>query len=135
MRKFYLQANDQQDLVDWINVLNNATKITVSITLTYARCSSFQVHRNVNERRTDNCGLILTWFGLCLVEEQQETWVLLTVCHIFQRLLVNKETYLFKILWGSKSQTRDPCNQEVSGFSEAFVYLIKNLAPLFFEII
>ncbi|KAM8917389.1 pleckstrin homology domain-containing family A member 1-like isoform 4-T4 [Spinachia spinachia] len=29
MRKFYLQANDQQDLVDWIGVLNNATKITV----------------------------------------------------------------------------------------------------------
>ncbi|XP_062413260.1 pleckstrin homology domain-containing family A member 1-like isoform X4 [Pungitius pungitius] len=29
MRKFYLQANDQQDLVDWISVLNNATKITV----------------------------------------------------------------------------------------------------------
>lgn len=30
MRKFYLQANDQQDLVEWINVLNKATKITVS---------------------------------------------------------------------------------------------------------
>ncbi|XP_026206964.1 pleckstrin homology domain-containing family A member 1-like isoform X2 [Anabas testudineus] len=29
MRKFYLQANDQQDLVEWIGVLNNATKITV----------------------------------------------------------------------------------------------------------
>ncbi|XP_036072909.1 pleckstrin homology domain-containing family A member 1 isoform X2 [Oryzias melastigma] len=29
MRKFYLQANDQQDLVEWINVLNKATKITV----------------------------------------------------------------------------------------------------------
>lgn len=35
MRKFYLQANDQQDLVEWISVLNNATKITVSITHTY----------------------------------------------------------------------------------------------------
>lgn len=34
MRKFYLQANDQQDLVEWINVLNNATKITVSLTHT-----------------------------------------------------------------------------------------------------
>lgn len=31
MRKFYLQANDQQDLVEWISVLNNATKITVSL--------------------------------------------------------------------------------------------------------
>ncbi|KAG8435641.1 hypothetical protein GDO86_013540 [Hymenochirus boettgeri] len=29
MRKYYLQANDQQDLVEWINVLNTATKITV----------------------------------------------------------------------------------------------------------
>uniref|UniRef100_A0A4W5MYY2 Pleckstrin homology domain containing A1 n=1 Tax=Hucho hucho TaxID=62062 RepID=A0A4W5MYY2_9TELE len=29
MRKFYLQANDQQDLVEWVYVLNNATKITV----------------------------------------------------------------------------------------------------------
>ncbi|XP_055360315.1 pleckstrin homology domain-containing family A member 1 isoform X3 [Betta splendens] len=28
-RKFYLQANDQQDLVDWITALTNATKITV----------------------------------------------------------------------------------------------------------
>ncbi|KAI5102848.1 pleckstrin-like domain-containing family A member 1 isoform X7, partial [Silurus meridionalis] len=29
MRKFYLQANDKQDLVEWVAVLNNATKITV----------------------------------------------------------------------------------------------------------
>ncbi|XP_064172926.1 pleckstrin homology domain-containing family A member 1-like isoform X1 [Anguilla rostrata] len=29
MRKFFLQANDQQDLVEWVDVLNNATKITV----------------------------------------------------------------------------------------------------------
>ena len=34
MRKIYLQANDQQDLVEWISVLNKATKITVSITHT-----------------------------------------------------------------------------------------------------
>ena len=30
MRKFFLQANDQQDLVEWVNALNSATKITVS---------------------------------------------------------------------------------------------------------
>ncbi|MBN3295098.1 PKHA1 protein, partial [Amia calva] len=30
MRKFFLQADDQQDLVEWVNVLNKATKITVS---------------------------------------------------------------------------------------------------------
>ncbi|KAM4599130.1 pleckstrin homology domain-containing family A member 1-like isoform 1-T3 [Fundulus diaphanus] len=29
MRKFFLQANDQQDLVDWVSALNKATKITV----------------------------------------------------------------------------------------------------------
>ncbi|TRY83810.1 hypothetical protein DNTS_035376, partial [Danionella cerebrum] len=29
MRKYFLQANDQQDLVEWVNALNNATKITV----------------------------------------------------------------------------------------------------------
>uniref|UniRef100_A0A8C9TFS1 Pleckstrin homology domain containing, family A (phosphoinositide binding specific) member 1a n=1 Tax=Scleropages formosus TaxID=113540 RepID=A0A8C9TFS1_SCLFO len=29
MRKFFLQADDQQDLVEWVNVLNKATKITV----------------------------------------------------------------------------------------------------------
>ncbi|XP_048842706.1 pleckstrin homology domain-containing family A member 1-like isoform X2 [Brienomyrus brachyistius] len=29
MRKVFLQANDQQDLVEWVTVLNNATKITV----------------------------------------------------------------------------------------------------------
>ncbi|ROL03954.1 Pleckstrin homology domain-containing family A member 1 [Anabarilius grahami] len=28
MRKFYLQANDKQDLVEWVSALNNATKIT-----------------------------------------------------------------------------------------------------------
>jgi len=31
MRKYFLQANDQQDLVEWVNALNNATKITVSM--------------------------------------------------------------------------------------------------------
>ncbi|XP_056385696.1 pleckstrin homology domain-containing family A member 1 isoform X2 [Hyla sarda] len=29
MRKYFLQANDQQDLIEWVNVLNKATKITV----------------------------------------------------------------------------------------------------------
>ncbi|ERE77379.1 pleckstrin homology domain-containing family A member 1 [Cricetulus griseus] len=29
MRKYFLQANDQQDLVEWVNVLNKAIKITV----------------------------------------------------------------------------------------------------------
>ncbi|XP_032807793.1 pleckstrin homology domain-containing family A member 1 isoform X2 [Petromyzon marinus] len=29
MRRFFLQANDQQDLIDWVEALNNASKITV----------------------------------------------------------------------------------------------------------
>ncbi|XP_069468085.1 pleckstrin homology domain-containing family A member 1 isoform X5 [Ambystoma mexicanum] len=29
MRKYYLQANDEQDLVEWINALNRVAKITV----------------------------------------------------------------------------------------------------------
>ncbi|XP_038677324.1 pleckstrin homology domain-containing family A member 1 isoform X1 [Scyliorhinus canicula] len=29
MRKYFLQANDQQDLVEWVNILNKATKITL----------------------------------------------------------------------------------------------------------
>uniref|UniRef100_A0A8C3F157 Pleckstrin homology domain containing A1 n=1 Tax=Chrysemys picta bellii TaxID=8478 RepID=A0A8C3F157_CHRPI len=29
MRKYFLQANDQQDLVEWVNVLNKAIKITM----------------------------------------------------------------------------------------------------------
>lgn len=37
MRKFFLQANDQQDLVEWVNALNKATKITVRETLTTSR--------------------------------------------------------------------------------------------------
>ena len=45
MRKFYLQANDQQDLVEWISVLNNATKITVSLTHTHTHTHT---HRWIN---------------------------------------------------------------------------------------
>lgn len=40
MRKYFLQANDQQDLVEWVNVLNKAIKITVSI---YIFCEKFLV--------------------------------------------------------------------------------------------
>ncbi|KAJ0066890.1 hypothetical protein NL108_004863, partial [Boleophthalmus pectinirostris] len=65
MRKFFLQANDQQDLVDWVNALNKATKITVSAhiyTSTYKHkyhyvCPYFQVpkssdaqHNSENQR-------------------------------------------------------------------------------------
>lgn len=38
MRKYFLQANDQQDLVEWVNVLNKATKITVSAVVGIQQC-------------------------------------------------------------------------------------------------
>ncbi|NXS07026.1 PKHA1 protein, partial [Neodrepanis coruscans] len=38
MRKYFLQANDQQDLVEWVNVLNKATKITVSDGVDIQQC-------------------------------------------------------------------------------------------------
>ncbi|XP_010868225.2 pleckstrin homology domain-containing family A member 1a isoform X4 [Esox lucius] len=43
MRKFFLQANDQQDLVDWVNALNNATKITVP--------KSYDAQQNVENQK------------------------------------------------------------------------------------
>ncbi|XP_050980321.1 pleckstrin homology domain-containing family A member 1 isoform X4 [Labeo rohita] len=49
MRKFYLQANDKQDLVEWISALNNATKITVPK-------SCEQVAQNTAEACVDTSG-------------------------------------------------------------------------------
>lgn len=49
MRKYFLQANDQQDLIEWVNVLNKAIKITVP------KQSDSQPHsENVN--RPGECG-------------------------------------------------------------------------------
>ncbi|XP_051958747.1 pleckstrin homology domain-containing family A member 1 isoform X2 [Xyrauchen texanus] len=49
MRKFYLQANDKQDLVEWVSALNNATKITVPK-------SGEQVCHNAAEMCVDSLG-------------------------------------------------------------------------------
>ncbi|KAG8517374.1 Pleckstrin homology domain-containing family A member 1 [Galemys pyrenaicus] len=49
MRKYFLQANDQQDLVEWVNVLNKAIKITVP------RPSDSQPHSE-NPGRHSECG-------------------------------------------------------------------------------
>ncbi|XP_026132829.1 pleckstrin homology domain-containing family A member 1 isoform X3 [Carassius auratus] len=49
MRKFYLQANDKQDLVEWVSALNNATKITVPK-------SGEQVAHNTAEACVDTLG-------------------------------------------------------------------------------
>ncbi|KTF72653.1 hypothetical protein cypCar_00047092 [Cyprinus carpio] len=49
MRKFYLQANDKQDLVEWVSALNNATKITVPK-------SGEQVAHNTTEACVDTSG-------------------------------------------------------------------------------
>lgn len=45
MRKFFLQANDQQDLVDWVDALNKATKITVSHTHTQCEMNEWTVKK------------------------------------------------------------------------------------------
>uniref|UniRef100_A0A8D1XU14 PH domain-containing protein n=1 Tax=Sus scrofa TaxID=9823 RepID=A0A8D1XU14_PIG len=49
MRKYFLQANDQQDLVEWVNVLNKAIKITVP------KQSDSQPHSD-NPSRQGECG-------------------------------------------------------------------------------
>ncbi|KAM7073453.1 pleckstrin homology domain-containing family A member 1 isoform 3-T7 [Molossus nigricans] len=49
MRKYFLQANDQQDLVEWVNVLNKAIKITVP------KQSDAQPHSE-NPSRHGECG-------------------------------------------------------------------------------
>ncbi|XP_070112825.1 pleckstrin homology domain-containing family A member 1 isoform X5 [Equus przewalskii] len=49
MRKYFLQANDQQDLVEWVNVLNKAIKITVP------KQSDSQPHSD-NLSRQGECG-------------------------------------------------------------------------------
>ncbi|XP_077786452.1 pleckstrin homology domain-containing family A member 1 isoform X8 [Podarcis muralis] len=51
MRKYFLQANDQQDLVEWVNVLNKATKITVP------KQTDSQSHTDNSTRHTENVGL------------------------------------------------------------------------------
>ncbi|KAM6186116.1 pleckstrin homology domain-containing family A member 1 isoform 5-T5 [Rhynchocyon petersi] len=47
MRKYFLQANDQQDLVEWVNVLNKAIKITVP------KQSDAQPHSDILSRQGD----------------------------------------------------------------------------------
>ncbi|XP_069095280.1 pleckstrin homology domain-containing family A member 1 isoform X1 [Pleurodeles waltl] len=49
MRKYYLQANDEQDLVEWINALNRVAKITVP-----KGCD--QTASDNQNRPTDNTG-------------------------------------------------------------------------------
>lgn len=44
MKKLYLQANDQQDLVEWISALNNATKITVSSAPSHQSIADLLLH-------------------------------------------------------------------------------------------
>uniref|UniRef100_A0A8D0BES6 Pleckstrin homology domain containing A1 n=1 Tax=Salvator merianae TaxID=96440 RepID=A0A8D0BES6_SALMN len=51
MRKYFLQANDQQDLVEWVNVLNKATKITVP------KLADSLSHTDNSTRHTENQGL------------------------------------------------------------------------------
>uniref|UniRef100_A0A671N127 Pleckstrin homology domain-containing family A member 1-like n=1 Tax=Sinocyclocheilus anshuiensis TaxID=1608454 RepID=A0A671N127_9TELE len=51
MRKFFLQANDQQDLVEWVNALNNATKITVPKSSDAVHSESQRLASNGNKKQ------------------------------------------------------------------------------------
>lgn len=51
MRKYFLQANDQQDLVDWVNALNNATKITVPKSSDGVQAESQRLASNGNKKQ------------------------------------------------------------------------------------
>lgn len=70
MRKFFLQANDQQDLVDWVNALNKATKITVRQTHTHTHIHSVHRQTQVHPRFSRTA-----LFFLALVLSLGETFI------------------------------------------------------------
>uniref|UniRef100_A0A8C2GX19 Pleckstrin homology domain containing, family A (phosphoinositide binding specific) member 1a n=1 Tax=Cyprinus carpio TaxID=7962 RepID=A0A8C2GX19_CYPCA len=51
MRKYFMQANDQQDLVEWVNALNNATKITVPKSSDAVHSESQRLASNGNKKQ------------------------------------------------------------------------------------
>ncbi|KTF90033.1 hypothetical protein cypCar_00008067 [Cyprinus carpio] len=53
MRKYFMQANDQQDLVEWVNALNNATKITVPKSSDVVHSESQRLASNGNKKQQD----------------------------------------------------------------------------------
>ncbi|KAK2878865.1 hypothetical protein QQF64_011015 [Cirrhinus molitorella] len=70
MRKFFLQANDQQDLVEWVNALNNATKITVPKSSDAVHSESQRLASNGNKKQVPYKTEIIA--GVAVVTQTQQ---------------------------------------------------------------
>ncbi|XP_050989373.1 pleckstrin homology domain-containing family A member 1a isoform X2 [Labeo rohita] len=70
MRKFFLQANDQQDLVEWVNALNNATKITVPKSSDAVHSESQKQASNGNKKQVPYKTEIIA--GVAVVTQTQD---------------------------------------------------------------
>uniref|UniRef100_A0A8C1W6B6 Pleckstrin homology domain containing, family A (phosphoinositide binding specific) member 1a n=1 Tax=Cyprinus carpio TaxID=7962 RepID=A0A8C1W6B6_CYPCA len=70
MRKFFLQANDQQDLVEWVNALNNATKITVPKSSDAVHPESQRLASNGNKKQVPYKTEIIA--GVAVVTQTQQ---------------------------------------------------------------
>ncbi|XP_016379271.1 pleckstrin homology domain-containing family A member 1-like isoform X1 [Sinocyclocheilus rhinocerous] len=70
MRKFFLQANDQQDLVEWVNALNNATKITVPKSSDAVHSESQRLTSNGNKKQVPYKTEIIA--GVAVVTQTQQ---------------------------------------------------------------
>ncbi|NP_998601.1 pleckstrin homology domain-containing family A member 1a [Danio rerio] len=70
MRKYFLQANDQQDLVEWVNALNNATKITVPKSSDPVHSESQKLTSNGNKKQVPYKTEIIA--GVAVVTQTQQ---------------------------------------------------------------
>uniref|UniRef100_A0A8C1V2L4 Pleckstrin homology domain containing, family A (phosphoinositide binding specific) member 1a n=1 Tax=Cyprinus carpio TaxID=7962 RepID=A0A8C1V2L4_CYPCA len=70
MRKYFLQANDQQDLVEWVNALNNATKITVPKSSDAVHSESQRLASNGNKKQVPYKTEIIA--GVAVVTQTQD---------------------------------------------------------------
>ncbi|XP_052436806.1 pleckstrin homology domain-containing family A member 1a isoform X3 [Carassius gibelio] len=70
MRKYFLQANDQQDLVEWVNALNNATKITVPKSSDAVHSESQSLASNGNKKQVPYKTEIIA--GVAVVTQTQQ---------------------------------------------------------------
>ncbi|XP_042598114.1 pleckstrin homology domain-containing family A member 1a isoform X2 [Cyprinus carpio] len=70
MRKYFMQANDQQDLVEWVNALNNATKITVPKSSDVVHSESQRLASNGNKKQVPYKTEIIA--GVAVVTQTQD---------------------------------------------------------------
>ncbi|XP_042598113.1 pleckstrin homology domain-containing family A member 1a isoform X1 [Cyprinus carpio] len=70
MRKYFMQANDQQDLVEWVNALNNATKITVPKSSDVVHSESQRLASNGNKKQVPYKTEIIA--GVAVVTQTQQ---------------------------------------------------------------